>query len=77
MADERHQYPVDCGLGTVPLTWTIAETGDYDGDGKSDILWIDGSGNVSAWFMNGTTVTSTFTYGNVGTAWAVQSLNAD
>jgi len=27
--------------------------------------------------MNGATISSVATYGNVGTAWSVQSLNAD
>ena len=62
---------------TCRSIWTIAATGDYNGDGKSDILWTDNTGNVGAWFMNGTTMSSTFIYGNVGTTWAVQSLNAD
>jgi len=40
-------------VGTVSpsTTWSIAEIGDFDGDGNSDILWIDGSGNVAIWFM--------------------------
>ena len=45
-------------LGNVPINWTIAETGDYNGDGKSDILWIDNTGNVGVWFMNGSGRTS-------------------
>jgi hypothetical protein len=61
----------------VPLSWTIAQTGDYNGDGMSDILFVDNAGNVGAWFMNGTSILSTTTYGNVGTSWTVQSLNAD
>ena len=40
-------------LGNVPLTWSIVQTGDYNGDTKSDILWVDTLGNVAAWFMNG------------------------
>ena len=60
-----------------PLTWSIVQTGDYNGDTKSDILWVDTLGNVAAWFMNGATVSSVATYGNVGTAWSVQSLNAE
>ena len=64
-------------LGNVPTTWTIAETGDFNGDGKTDILWLDTSGNVSIWFMNGMTVVSAVNFGNVGTAWTIQGANAD
>jgi len=48
-------------VGAVPIatTWTIAETGDFDGNGKADILWIDGTGNVAIWFMTGATIAST------------------
>ena len=55
----------------------IAQTGDYNGDGKSDILWTDGTGNVAAWFMNGPTILQGYAFGNVGTKWSVQSLGAD
>ena len=61
----------------MPLIWTVAATGDYNGDGKSDILWSDTGGNVGAWFMNGTAISSAIVYGNVGTAWSVQALNGD
>jgi len=66
-------------VGAVPIatTWTIAEIGDFDGNGMSDILWIDGTGNVSVWFMNGATIASTASLGNVGTTWNVQALNAE
>ena len=64
-------------LGNLPVNWSIAETGDYNGDGKTDIFWIDNMGNVGTWFMNGTTISSVTIYGNVGTAWSVQSLNTD
>jgi hypothetical protein len=61
----------------VPSTWSIAQTGDYNGDGMSDILWIDNAGNVAVWFMSGRTVASIAGYGNVGTSWQVQSANAE
>jgi len=66
-------------VGTVSsgTTWRIAETGDYNGDGYSDILWADGSGNLAVWFMNGATIASTAGLGNVGTSWTVQSANAE
>jgi hypothetical protein len=66
-------------VGAVPIatTWTIAETGDFDGNGKADILWIDGTGNVAIWFMTGATIASTASLGNVGTTWTVQAENAE
>jgi hypothetical protein len=61
----------------VPLVWSVAQTGDYDRDGKSDILWRDTSGNVSLWFMNGGQVTSSAGLGNVSTIWTIQGVSAD
>jgi hypothetical protein len=57
--------------------WSIVETGDFNGDGKSDILWQDTSGNVAMWFMNGTQVTQSAGVGNVPIVWSIQGANAD
>jgi len=40
-------------LGPVDLSWQVKGTGDFDGDGHSDILWRHTSGQVAVWFMNG------------------------
>jgi hypothetical protein len=64
-------------VGAVPSNWHIVQTGDYNGDGYSDILWIDTGGDVAAWFMNGSTISSSAGYGNVRTTWQVQALNAE
>jgi hypothetical protein len=61
----------------VPTTWTADATGDYDGDGVSDILWRDGSGNTAIWFMNAATIASSPSLGNVSTSFTVQSANAE
>ncbi|HEY0838525.1 MAG TPA: FG-GAP-like repeat-containing protein [Azospirillum sp.] len=43
----------------VPSNLRPEGSGDFDGDGKADILWHNlQSGNVSMWLMDGTTVTS-------------------
>ncbi|MBV9686134.1 MAG: VCBS repeat-containing protein [Alphaproteobacteria bacterium] len=62
-------------LGNVPLNWSIVQTGDYNGDGFSDILWQDDTGNLKAWFMQGTTLAKTQILGKIGLKWTVQSLN--
>jgi hypothetical protein len=43
------------GIGSVPNSWTIAQTGDFNFDAKSDILWRNTSGDIAMWLMNGTT----------------------
>jgi subtilisin-like proprotein convertase family protein len=49
--------------GLADTRWTVAGTGDFDGDTRPDILWRDVvSGQNAVWFMNGTTMDSgTFT----------------
>ena len=64
-------------LGAVPAGWNVALTGDFNGVGKADVLWMDGSGNVGAWAMNGTAISAVVSFGNVGTSWSVQGLNAE
>jgi hypothetical protein len=51
------------------ITATQVATHDFDGDGKSDILWRDTSNNIGMWLMNGSTISQSATIGNVG-AWA-------
>jgi hypothetical protein len=65
------------GLGNVSTTWYVAQTGDYNRDGMSDLLWRDNLGNTSMWFMNGTAVAATAGVGNIPTTWTVQSVNAE
>jgi hypothetical protein len=65
------------GLGNIGSTWSIVQTGDYNADGMSDLLWRDMSGNTAIWFMNGVAVSSTGVVGNISTVWTVQSANAE
>jgi hypothetical protein len=55
----------------------VALVGDYNGDGMSDLLWRDTSGNTAMWFMSGVTITATAGIGNIPGTWTVQSVNAE
>jgi acetyl esterase/lipase len=44
-------------LGADP-NWQVSHVGDFNGDGKSDILWRNINGAVTLWLMDGTTVTN-------------------
>jgi hypothetical protein len=39
--------------GTVDLSWSIKGIGDFNADGRSDLLWTHSSGSVAIWFMAG------------------------
>jgi len=60
------------GLGTVPTAWAVEQVGDFDGDGKADILWRHTSGLLALWLMNGGSITSSLGLGAVPTSWAPQ-----
>jgi hypothetical protein len=65
-------------LGAVPAAWTIAQIGDYNGDGVSDVLWRDNNGNTVVWFLSGTgTLSSAAPVGTVPVSWSVQNTNAN
>ena len=45
-----------------PGTWTVVTTGDYNGDGKADLVFKNTATNeVVMWLMNGTLPTAGFT----------------
>jgi VCBS repeat protein len=63
----------------VPFEWSVQLTGDFNGDGMSDVLWQDTSGNVALWEMNGTTIAngnSSFV-AKVPGQWSIQRLAAE
>ena len=56
--------------GTCVST-TLADTHDFNGDGKSDIAWRNTNGDVAIWLMNGTQTLSASDIGNVPNSWSI------
>jgi Tol biopolymer transport system component len=64
-------------LGIVPPSWNVALTGDFNGDGITDVLWSNANGDTSIWFMNGAMVSSISDMGAVPTSWLIQQAGAE
>jgi hypothetical protein len=55
-----------------PLEWAIQGVGDYDGDGRDDILWRNALDNtVYVWTLNGATIESAGGLSGVGAEWGI------
>lgn len=63
--------PASYALNTASLAPIVG--GDFNGDGKTDILWRDASnGALTVWLMNGLNVTGSYTLaGSVDTNWSL------
>ena len=57
--------------GNPGPSWHAIGTGDFNGDGKSDILWQNTNGAVAIWQMNGAKVIGGGLVGNPGPSWHV------
>ena len=55
-------------------SWQIRGTGDFNGDGRSDILWQGSDGTPAIWLMDGTTTTFVGAVGpfNPGPSWQIR-----
>lgn len=47
---------------------------DFDGDGRTDILWRHNSGDVAIWFMDGTSVSSIGGPGTASSDWQINGV---
>jgi len=65
-------------FANVPASWHVADVGDYNGDGKDDILWQNDSGATTDWLAKsdgsgGFTGNDANAFTNVPTSWHPQS----
>jgi hypothetical protein len=63
-------------FGILPPSWSIFETGDFNGVGKNDILWRNSDGTVGMWLMNGTQYSAS-SFGILPPSWTIQGANGD
>ncbi|HKH28490.1 MAG TPA: hypothetical protein VKA61_09170, partial [Sphingomicrobium sp.] len=59
----------------LPNSWQVVETGDYNGDGRDDILWRNSNGAFTNWLAqaNGSFVSNDANAStSLTTAWHVQ-----
>ena len=70
-------YSSSVSLGIVPTEWEIDGTGDFLGNGNSDILWTNTTtGERLIWLMNGTTYSSSVSLGVIATNWSISGVGA-
>jgi hypothetical protein len=61
-----------CSSATpVSASSRLTDSHDFNGDGKSDIVWRDTGGNTALWLMNGAALVKSTGLGTVPTTWSV------
>ena len=58
-------------LGNPGPSWHAIGVGDFNNDGRSDILWQNDSGEVAIWQMNGTTMIGDANFAVPGPDWHI------
>ena len=64
-------------LSTVSIDWHVAGVGDFNGDGRSDVLWRNADGRITDWLGNsvgGFSDNVAHAYNGVSTDWQVAGL---
>ena len=61
-------------IADVSRAYHIEGVGDFNGDGKSDILWRHDEGQVSLWEMNGDQIISNTAVANVSNDYHIEGV---
>ena len=75
-------YNAAAGITTIPISWQVEGVGDFNGDGKDDLLWRNSDGTIGTWSgqTTGSFVANNATVQPVSTEWhiaAVGDFNGD
>jgi DNA-binding beta-propeller fold protein YncE len=68
------QIQANSYLNRVDPGWTAAETLDFNGDGRSDILWRHDGGALSIWTASGSVFSGSYFDGSVGNDWRIAAV---
>jgi FG-GAP-like repeat/RTX calcium-binding nonapeptide repeat (4 copies) len=61
--------------GEMGSAWTMYGVGDFNGDGKTDMLWVNAEGKTAIWEMNGNNLAGFgVPAGQMGSAWHVAAI---
>ena len=60
------------GLSAVAVAWKVEATGDYNGDGKADIMWRNSSTGANSIWLSGLSTTPQGVAGVTDLNWQVQ-----
>jgi len=58
-------------IGFVDGTWTLSAAGDFNGDGKTDLIWLHNDGVAVEWQMNGGSIANAAVLGTLDPTWHV------
>jgi hypothetical protein len=63
--------------GPVELSWTVEDVGDFNEDGRTDLLWRHTNGQPAIWLMDGGRFVGDVYPRRVGTSWKIEGLFRD